>query len=143
MSEAAKSAQSAPAQRPQRRSLTGRVTSTRMKDTITVLVQRTFKHPKYGKIVRRSKAYHAHDPAEQAHLGDLVEIAATRPISKLKRWRLVRIVEAAPERGAEVSTIDAPAGGDTPSEGAPTEGASAQGAAAAQPAASQPSGGDS
>jgi len=116
MSDAAKSAPSAPAQRSQRRAITGRVTSTKMKNTITVLVQRTFKHPKYGKIVRRSKAYHAHDPAEQAHVGDLVELAATRPISKLKRWRLVRVVEAAPERGAEVSSIDAPPGQEAEGE---------------------------
>lgn len=93
--------------RSQRRSLYGRVTSTRMQNTITVLVERTFKHPKYGKYVRKNKAYHAHDPAEQAHDGDLVEIMASRPISKLKRWRLVRVVEAAPERGAEVQAVEA------------------------------------
>jgi small subunit ribosomal protein S17 len=93
--------------RAQRRTLHGRVTSTRMNNTITVLVERTFKHPKYGKYVRKNKAYHAHDPAEQARDGDLVEIMASRPISKLKRWRLVRVVEAAPERGAEVQAIEA------------------------------------
>jgi small subunit ribosomal protein S17 len=106
MSDAKSSAQGAPVRRSQRRTLIGHVTSTKMKNTITVLVQRTFKHPKYGKIVRRSKAYHAHDPAETARPGDLVEIAGTRPISKLKRWVLVRVLEAAPERGAEVATID-------------------------------------
>jgi len=93
--------------RAQRRTLVGRVTSTRMKSTITVLVERTFKHPKYGKYVRKNKAYHAHDEGEAAREGDLVEIMASRPISKLKRWRLVRIVEAAPERGAEVKAFEA------------------------------------
>ena len=106
MSDAPSSAQGASVRRSQRRTLTGRVTSTKMKNTITVLVRRTFKHPKYGKIVRRNKAYHAHDPAEKARPGDLVEIAGTRPISKLKRWVLVSVLEAAPERGAEVGTID-------------------------------------
>ena len=93
-------------QRSQRRTLFGRVTSTKMAQTITVQVERTFKHPKYGKYVRKNKSYHAHDPQGQAHDGDLVEIMASRPISKLKRWRLVRIVEAAPERGAEVQAIE-------------------------------------
>jgi small subunit ribosomal protein S17 len=93
-------------QRSQRRTLFGRVTSTKMAQTITVQVERTFKHPKYGKYVRKNKSYHVHDPQGQAHDGDLVEIAASRPISKLKRWRLVRIVEAAPERGAEVQAIE-------------------------------------
>jgi hypothetical protein len=53
--------------------------------------------------VRRNKKYHAHDEKEEASVGDLVEIVGTRPLSKLKRWRLVRVVEAAPERGVEVS----------------------------------------
>ena len=91
--------------RAKRRVLTGRVTSTKMKNTITVLVERTYRHPKYGKYVRKNKRYHAHDEKEQAGVGDLVEIASTRPISKLKRWRLVRIAEAAPERGIDVAAI--------------------------------------
>jgi small subunit ribosomal protein S17 len=89
--------------RGHRRVLQGTVTSTKMKDTITVLVERTYKHQKYGKYVRKNKRYHAHDPREEAAVGDRVEIMATRPISRLKRWRLVRITEAAPERGIEVS----------------------------------------
>jgi small subunit ribosomal protein S17 len=99
-----------------RRTLQGVVTSCKGSKTITVLVTRTFKHAKYGKYIRRQKKYHAHDDLEQAGDGDVVEIAATRPISKLKCWRLVKIIEAAPERGLEVdliaqaATIDAGAG---------------------------------
>jgi small subunit ribosomal protein S17 len=88
-----------------RRTLQGVVTSTKGSKTLTVLVTRTFKHPKYGKYMRRQKKYHAHDELEQAGDGDLVEIAATRPISKLKCWRLVKILEAAPERGLDVDVI--------------------------------------
>lgn len=90
-----------------RATLIGRVTSDKMSKTITVLVERTYKHPKYGKYMRSNKRYHAHDEGELAGVGDLVEIAATRPLSKLKRWRLVRIVEAAPERGDDLTGEDA------------------------------------
>jgi small subunit ribosomal protein S17 len=88
-----------------RRTLQGTVTSCKGSKTITVLVTRTFRHAKYGKYVRRQKKYHAHDEQEQAGDGDLVEIAATRPISKLKCWRLVKIIEAAPDRGMDVDVI--------------------------------------
>ena len=91
--------------RNSRRTLQGMVTSTKGSKTITVLVTRTFKHAKYGKYMRRQKKYHAHDELEQAGYGDLVEIAATRPISKLKCWRLVKVIEAAPERGLDVELI--------------------------------------
>jgi small subunit ribosomal protein S17 len=86
--------------RSPRRTLTGRVTSTKTHKTITVLVERTFKHAKYGKYVRKNKRYHVHDEEERSGEGDLVEIMETRPISKLKSWRLVRVVQAAPERAA-------------------------------------------
>ena len=87
-----------------RRTVTGRVTSTKMHKTITVLVERTYKHPKYGKYVRKNKSYHAHDEQEVAGEGDMVEIMSTRPISKLKCWRLVSVVQAAPERAAAIET---------------------------------------
>jgi len=96
-----------PTSRHVRRTLVGTVTSDRMKNTITVLVERTFRHPKYGKFVRENKRYHAHDEREEAGIGDRVEIMATRPISRLKRWRLVRVVEAAAERGFEVAGAEA------------------------------------
>ncbi len=88
-----------------RRTLQGLVTSSKGSKSITVLVTRTFRHAKYGKYVRRQKKYHAHDEQELAGDGDLVEIAATRPISKLKCWRLVKILEAAPDRGLDVNVI--------------------------------------
>ncbi len=88
-----------------RRTLQGVVTSTKGSKTITVLVTRTFQHAKYGKYMRRQKKYHAHDELEVAGDGDIVEIAATRPISKLKCWRLVKILTAAPDRGSDVEAI--------------------------------------
>jgi small subunit ribosomal protein S17 len=91
--------------RNSRRTLQGVVTSSKGLKTITVLVTRTFKHAKYGTYMRRQKKYHAHDELELAGDGDTVEIAATRPISKLKRWRLVKIVQAAPERGLDIQAI--------------------------------------
>jgi small subunit ribosomal protein S17 len=92
--------------------LIGVVTSTKMHKTLTVLVERTFRHEKYGKYLRKQKKYHAHDEREEAGVGDIVEIAATRPLSRLKRWRLVRIVEAAPERGIDVAAIAEAAAAD-------------------------------
>ncbi len=91
-----------------RRTVTGRVTSTKMHKTITVLVERTYKHPKYGKYVRKIKSYHAHDEQEVACEGDLVEIMSTRPISKLKCWRLVSVLQAAPDRAAPIETETSP-----------------------------------
>lgn len=66
-----------------------------MAKTITVRVERTYAHPKYGKFVRSHKQYAAHDEGSVAKLGDLVEIEATRPLSKTKRWRLLRVLESA------------------------------------------------
>jgi small subunit ribosomal protein S17 len=88
--------------RNRRRVLQGIVTSTAMAKTITVLVERTYAHPKYGKFVRRNKKYHAHDEDSTAQAGDVVEIMATRPLSKLKRWRLVRIVSSPVVRTTDV-----------------------------------------
>lgn len=73
--------------------LTGVVVSDKMQKTVTVLVERQFPHPLYGKVIKRSKKYLAHDPEEQYKVGDVVEIVEARPISKRKRWRVVRLVE--------------------------------------------------
>lgn len=81
--------------RNQRRMIEGTVTSDKMKQTITVLVERTYKHPKYKKYVRKAAKYHAHDAKGEARLGDRVEIMACRPMSRLKRWLLVRVIEKA------------------------------------------------
>ena len=77
------------------RKLTGRVTSDKMNKTVTVLVERKVKHPLYGKFVRRSKKYHAHDEKNEFHPGDLVLIEETRPMSKTKAWKVVQLVEKA------------------------------------------------
>ena len=81
--------------RNQRRTLEGRVTSDKMAKTITVLVERTYRHPKYKKYVRKAAKYHAHDEEGEAKVGDRVAIVACRPMSRLKRWRLVRVIERA------------------------------------------------
>lgn len=81
--------------RHNRKILQGIVVSDRMQKTISVNVERVFRHAKYGKYVRRHKKYHAHDENRDAHVGDVVEIMECRPLSKLKRWRLVRVVERA------------------------------------------------
>jgi small subunit ribosomal protein S17 len=75
--------------------LTGRIVSDKMDKTVTVLVERRVPHAMYGKIVTRSKKYHAHDEKNEYHEGDLVEIAQSRPISRTKAWRVTRLLEKA------------------------------------------------
>ena len=71
-----------------------------MNKTRRVEVERLVPHPKYGKFIKRRTVCHAHDEKNESHVGDTVEIMETRPLSKLKRWRLVRIVDQAPEQDA-------------------------------------------
>lgn len=78
-----------------RKERTGLVTSDKMTKSITVMVERRVMHPKYGKFVKRSSTFMAHDEKGDAHVGDMVRIQETRPISKNKRWRLVEVVERA------------------------------------------------
>lgn len=73
----------------------GIVTSDKMDKTIVVTVQRRVMHPKYGKFVKRSSSFMAHDEKGDANVGDTVRISETRPLSKQKRWRLVEIMERA------------------------------------------------
>ena len=80
-----------------RRRLTGRVTSDKMDKTVTVLVERKVKHPLYGKYVKRSKKYHAHDETDQIGIGDLVVIEECAPLSKTKAWRVVKLLDKAAE----------------------------------------------
>ena len=75
--------------------LTGRVVSDKMNKTVTVLVERRVKHPLYGKVVTRSAKYHAHDENNECKQGDLVEIEATRKLSKTKAWRVAKVLEKA------------------------------------------------
>ena len=77
------------------RTLIGRVVSDKRAKTITVLVERRVKHELYGKIVARSRKYHAHDENGEYKMGDLVEIAEGRPISKTKSWVVTRLIEKA------------------------------------------------
>ena len=73
----------------------GRVVSDKMNKTVTVLVERRVKHPLYGKIVMQSRKFHAHDENSEAKMGDLVEIAATRKLSKTKAFRVAQVLEKA------------------------------------------------
>lgn len=84
-----------PARAKANRTLTGRVVSDKMSKTVTVLVERRVAHPLYGKIVTRSKKYHAHDDKDECKQGDLVQIEECRPISKTKAWRVAKLVERA------------------------------------------------
>ena len=71
----------------------GTVTSNKMDKTITVAVERKVKHPIYGKFIKKTTKFHAHDEKNEASIGDVVRISETRTLSKTKRWRLVEIVE--------------------------------------------------
>ncbi len=84
------------AERGKRRTATGLVTSDKMNKTRRVELPRLVKHPRYGKYIRRRTVCHVHDEQNESHVGDLVEIMETRPLSKTKCWRLVRIVTKAP-----------------------------------------------
>ncbi len=77
------------------RTLQGRVTSDKMDKSIVVAIERKVKHPLYGKFIRRTTKLHVHDEANQAQMGDVVEIKECRPVSKTKSWTLVRVVEKA------------------------------------------------
>lgn len=77
------------------RTATGRVVSSAMEKTVTVLVERRVKHPLYGKFMRRSTKLHAHDEDNQCNAGDLVRVEQCRPLSKTKSWRLVEVIEKA------------------------------------------------
>jgi len=80
--------------RGHRKERVGEVVSAKMQKTIVVRVERRFQHPQFKKIVRAFTKYYAHDENQAAKVGDLVEIHETRPISRLKRWRLVQVLNA-------------------------------------------------
>lgn len=81
--------------RARRKVRTGKVVSNQMAKTITVVVERAFRHPKFERVIRRSARLKAHDEKNECRVGDVVEIMETRPLSKTKRWRLSRIIEKA------------------------------------------------
>jgi len=85
-----------------RKTLIGEVVSTKMAKTIVVEVNRQKAHPFYKRVVKRSKKFYAHDEKGTAHLGDVVKIEETRPLSKLKRWQLKDVIR----RAAQVAAIE-------------------------------------
>ena len=78
-----------------KRTLTGTVTSDKMNKTVTVLVERRVMHPVLGKVVRRTKKYHAHSEQNEFKTGDTVMIEETRPVSKTKAWKVIKLLEKA------------------------------------------------
>jgi small subunit ribosomal protein S17 len=82
-------------ERGSRKTRVGTIVSNKMDKTVVVVVERRYAHPLYGKQVTRSKKYHAHDENNEYQVGDVVRIVETRPLSKLKRWRVAEVVERA------------------------------------------------
>ncbi|MFY9721167.1 MAG: 30S ribosomal protein S17 [Azonexus sp.] len=78
-----------------KRALVGRVVSDKMEKTVTVLIERKVKHPMYGKVMVRSRKYHAHNEGNLAKAGDLVEIVETRPVSRTKSWAVTNVLQKA------------------------------------------------
>ena len=95
MTEPTAQTQAAPAKAKLIQTQIGRVVSDKMQKTVTVLVEHRVKHPLYGKVVTRSKKYHAHDENNEYKAGDLVEIEACRKLAKTKAWRVKRLIEKA------------------------------------------------
>ncbi|MEW5952251.1 MAG: 30S ribosomal protein S17 [Bacillota bacterium] len=81
--------------RNQRKTRTGKVVSDKMDKTVVVAVEALIQHPLYGRIVRRTKKFKAHDEENTCRIGDQVKIAETRPLSKDKRWRVVEVTKRA------------------------------------------------
>lgn len=81
--------------RSERRTVTGVVTADKMEKTVKVRVERLVSHPQFSKVLRKHYVCYAHDEKREAKLGDKVELMESRPLSKLKHWRLVRVVEKA------------------------------------------------
>jgi small subunit ribosomal protein S17 len=106
-----------PAEKPvrnERRTLLGVVTSDKMSKTRRVEIERLVKHPQYGKFIKRRTICYVHDETNESHTGDTIEIMETRPLSKLKRWRLIRVVTKAPAKAlpggdAKAASVNAPA----------------------------------
>ena len=92
MANQAAAAQQAAPERGARQELVGVVTSSKMQKTIVVKVTRAWQHPLYQRVIRSAKKYYAHDESGEARVGDTVRIVSTRPLSKLKRWRLEQVI---------------------------------------------------
>ncbi len=97
-----------------KRILVGTITSDKMDKSVTVLVERKVKHPLYGKIIRRSKKYHAHDENNVHKVGETVRIEETKPISKTKTWRVLETVLASKGTAVEADLdVEAAAASNT------------------------------
>jgi small subunit ribosomal protein S17 len=92
----------------------GVVTSDKMQKTRRVEIPRLVKHSRYGKYIRRRTICHVHDEQNESRAGDTVEIMETRPLSKTKSWRLVRVVTKAPQQAPAAGAAPAPTEGQTP-----------------------------
>ena len=92
-------------ERGRRKTRRGVVVSDKMDKTITIKVERRLRHPLYKKYVKQSKKFYAHDEKNEAHIGDIVEITETRPLSKNKRWRLVSVISHSVESAVEEKTL--------------------------------------
>lgn len=93
--KAVKTEQSQDSERGRRFEIVGEVVSNKMQKTISVMVWRSLMHKKYGKVVKRTSVFKAHDENNEAKIGDKVLIVQSRPLSKTKRWKLVKVVEKA------------------------------------------------
>lgn len=93
------------AQKSNRRQISGIVVSTKMQKTIVVKVERTFRHPLFGKTLRRFKKFKVHDENNESRLGDKVLIAESRPYSRDKHWALVQVLERSEERRLKVEEL--------------------------------------
>jgi len=82
-------------ERNNRKEIVGKVTSDKRDKTITIIVERKIKHPLYGKVMKKSKKFQAHDEKNECKEGDIVKVMETRPLSKTKRFRLIEIIERA------------------------------------------------
>ena len=86
-----------------RKTMTGKVISDKMMKTRVVKVDSTIRHPKYGKLMKHSAHYKAHDEKNESHVGDIVELMSVRPLSKDKRWAIIRVVEKNKDKEAVVA----------------------------------------
>lgn len=81
--------------RKPRKTIVGRVVNDAMNKTVTLSIERMFRHPRYKKIVKKTSKIYAHDEKNDCRVGDKVKVMSTRPLSKLKRWRVIEVIERA------------------------------------------------
>ena len=81
--------------RKPRKTVVGRVINDAMNKTVTIAIERLFSHPKYKKIIKKTSKVYAHDEKNDCRVGDKVKVMSTRPLSKLKRWRVIEVIERA------------------------------------------------